>query len=357
MARRVWCGALSLLAGFGCSDAAPLTVVESPRPCEALAETCPASAPVVLQLGDLDGRDGDDIITIGLAGALSVTFSGNHDRLDIQVDSPVEGQSLSTCAGVDQTELLYNSGTNRWWRYRAVGDQLEPVEYGGQSAATLTACLDLGLGSDVVAQLDQAVLTLPSGDFPLKPNPAAGGVNIVSFAALTAAAGELTVFAAVEHEPDLYVATLDLAAVQVLSDADWAMGLVQLDSVTLAGADLVVTGIAGDDSEGYEAELLILRDVDANAPLIPAIERFPLPWQASKIQIAELDGDEAPEILVAPMSVSEFVVLGMGEVGEMIVAVGFDAVDLAAGDRDADGIDEVYVLDLRDERIIQVEVD
>jgi len=94
-----------------------------------------------------------------------------------------------------------------------------------------------------------------------------------------------------------------------------------------------------------------------HAPVIAELERVSLPWRAKFLYVADLDGDGTIEVVVAPMPVTAIAVFGLGGHAPNhlhTLDVPFEGIDIATGDRDGDGIDEIYVLDPRDERIIEI---
>jgi len=151
--------------------------------------------------------------------------------------------------------------------------------------------------------------------------------------------------------PDPHVTTIDLELGSIAGEVSWSLNLGRIDRLAVAGDDIIVAGRTDSNSE-----LVIVRDVDPAAPVANEIDRVPLPWQATLLETAELDGDAGLEIVVAPMPVTAVAVYGLSDspTDLTVVELDFEAIDIATGDHDGDGKDEIYALDPRDERIIQI---
>jgi len=226
--------------------------------------------------------------------------------------------------------------------------RLEVVDTGRHPLQDIVVCADLGLGPEVIVIQQGATLVLSTVTFELQP----AGPSIYAPVVMPSSdVAVFSLFAGVSYQPDLYVGTFDLDANEILQDGSLSLGLTRNDMLAVAGRNLIVAGRIDD-----EPELVIAGDLDPTAPVITKLERASLPWRPKFLYVAELDGDPGIEVVVAPMPVTAIVVVGLGDGPNQLYTLDlpFEGIDIATGDHDGDGVDEIYVLDPRDERIIEV---
>lgn len=346
--KRLWtCALLGLL---GCGEW-PSSLADEPRPCELRGEVCPSRVPVLLDLADLDHDGIAEFITAGLGWELSVASrtDAGFDYFSTRV--PVERGQLSSCSSVDGSGNLvfYRDYLGQqWWLWQLAKGRLELVDSGRDRIQDIVACVDLGAGAEVIVIRDSATLVLSTQTFELQP----AGPSIYAPVVMPSANGTtFSLFASMTFQPGLYVGSFDRSTGEVLHEGILALGLTHHDMLAVAGHTLVVAGRVDD-----EPELVIARELDPSAPVITELERASLPWRPKILKIAELDGDAEIEIVLAARPLTTIAVFGLGEGPNQLhtLELPVEGIDIATGDHDGDGIDEIYLLDPRAERIIEL---
>lgn len=224
------------------------------------------------------------------------------------------------------------------------------MDAGRHSIETFVACLDIGPGADVIATREGTTLVLPNAMFELQPVD----TSVYAMAAMPSDDGStFSLFEGVVLNSDLRVTTINLDTNGVVQEGSLSLDLTRNSLVAVAGRNLIVAGRVDDDPE-----LVIVRNVDPTAPAVEELERVSLPWRARFLEISELDGDVDIEVVVAPMPVTAVAIFGFtdGQDSLHVVDLPFEAIDVATGDHDGDGKDEVYVLEPRDERIVEIDL-
>lgn len=342
-----------LLGLLGCGQE-PLSFAEEPRPCEVRGEVCPAKTPTLLQVADLENDGIAEFITAGLSWELSIAASTENGFSYVTTHVPVERAELSSCSSVEGTNdlVFYRNWTSgEWWLWRLSEGRLEVVDSGRHSLETIVACVDLGPGADVIATQEKSTLVLPSFTFELQP------VDTFIYAMATMPSDDgstFSLFEGVGLSPDLYYGTFDLNTGEIVQEGWLSLNLTRNNLVAVAGRDLIVAGRVNDDPE-----LVIVRNLEPTAPVVEELERVSLPWRARFLEVAELDGDDDIEVVIAPMPVTAVAVFGLttGQSDLYVLDLPFEAIDIASGDHDGDGKDEIYALDPRDERIVEIKLE
>jgi hypothetical protein len=336
----------TLLGLLGCGESL-LSFSEDPRPCEERAEVCPATAPASLELADLDRDGAAEFVTLGFAWELAVASMTDGEYAYVTTRVPVEwGSQLSTCSsGEGYKDLVMYRHGNQWWLWRLSNGHLEVVDSGRPDLTTTVVCVDLGPGANVIATFDGATLVLPTATFELQPiHTSMKGLVTMP----TGDGSKFSLFAFAIPTSELYVASFDLDASSILEETTWSLNLGRIDALAVTRTDVAVAGRLDG-----KPELVIVRNVDPAAPVASETVHISLPWQANVLEAAELDGDLDTELVIAAMPGSAVAVVELQ--GDLqILNLGFEAIDIATGDHDGDGVDEIYALDPREERIIEV---
>jgi len=343
--RHAWITSLSVLVA--CADP-PISFFDEPRPCELLGEVCPPAIPTQLELVDFDPDGRDEFVILGLEGELVV---GNPEDGEVLASARVEvewGTTLSRCSSAD---LVFQHTLEQWWLWELTDARIEAADHGVLTGSY--ACFDLGAGADTIVEVDADLLRVDGVEVGLGLVPPGESLRGLALRPEDESGQRFSLFGFALDE-NVRMARVDLEAVEVTAAQLWPWGPTRIEVLAVAGRDLVVGGPITLDS----GELAIVREIDlASAPATWQVERVSLPWWPQQLVLAQLDDDPEPELLVAPLPISALAIIGVGDSASVqMLELEFEGVDLAAGDVDADGLDEIFAIDPREDRILEVEL-
>ncbi|MFV8754262.1 hypothetical protein ACNOYE_27270 [Nannocystaceae bacterium ST9] len=294
---------------------------------------------------DFDHDGAAEFVVIGATGELVVASAATGGEVESTTHVEVGWGGLSRCSSDD---LVFYRASERWWLWRFADARLDAVAQ-GQSSASF-GCFDLGDGADTVVEIDDDSLRVGSISIDLELLPLEDPAS--SFVVRPEDdSGERFSLFTIGLSERVYVASIDLAAPEVSAKATWVWGPTIIHALAVVGRDLVVAGPVSLDA----GELAIVRDVDPSASDTWQPERIPLPWWPRQLLVAQLDDDEEPELVVAPLPISAIALVGVGAPQTVqMLDLDFEGVDLATGDVDGDGKHEIFAIDPREERIVEI---
>lgn len=169
-------------------------------------------------------------------------------------------------------------------------------------------------------------------------------------------------FFALSLTNEMRIIDIDLEQAQLIADQSWELATTESAPFALAQADADAS-VAGPELIIFSAtlpdggEVRVFYGAGAGDPDSFASQASQVPLRSRKIVVGQLDQDPQHELLVVPFPATELVRVDVTEQGLVTTSIegGQLLMDVATGDVDGDGVDEILGLDVSAERVVLID--